>query len=118
MLKQNGKYYFTYSGSDYLSKKYAVGYAVSDSPLGDFVKYEGNPIHIGNSSVYGTAHHTFTTSPDGSQLYIVYHQHKNVNEVELRKISIDKARFVPTESGIDRLETYGPTTTPQPMPLG
>ena len=118
MLKHNGKYYFTYSGSDYLSKKYAMGYAVSDSPLGDFVKYEGNPVHIGNSTVYGTAHHTFTTSPDGSQLYIIYHQHKNANEVELRKISVDKARFVPTESGIDRLETYGPTTTPQPMPLG
>ncbi len=118
MLKHNGLYYITYSGSDYLSKNYAVGYGVSESPLGPFVKYEGNPIHIGNSTVYGTAHHTFTTSPDGSQLYIIYHQHKNANEVELRKISVDKARFVPTESGIDRLETYGPTTTPQPMPLG
>ncbi len=117
MLKHNGLYYLTYSGSDYLSKNYAVGVAVSESPLGPFVKYEGNPIHIGNANVYGTAHHAFTTSPDGEQLYIIYHQHKNANEVELRKISVDKARFAPTESGIDRLETYGPTTTAQPMPL-
>jgi len=118
MLKHNGLYYITYSGSDYKSIYYAVGYGVSESPLGPFEKYEGNPIHIGNSAVHGTAHHTFTTSPDGSQLYIVYHQHKNLNEVELRKISVDKARFSPTESGSDRIETYGPTTTAQPMPLG
>lgn len=117
MLKHNGLYYLTYSGSDYKSVNYAVGYGVSKSPLGPFEKYKGNPIHIGNSAVHGTAHHCFTETLDG-ELLIVYHQHKNVNEVELRKISIDKARFVPTESGIDRLETYGPTTTPQPMPLG
>ena len=117
MLKHNGLYYLTYSGSDYKSVNYAVGYGVSESPLGPFEKYKGNPIHIGNSAVHETAHHCFTETLDG-ELLIVYHQHKNVNEVELRKISIDKARFVPTESGIDRLETYGPTTTPQPMPLG
>ena len=116
MIKHNGKYYMTYSGSDYRTPRYAVGYAVSDSPLGVFEKYEGNPIQIGNAVVHGTAHHCFTTTPDG-ELLIVYHQHKSLTEVDARKISVDRARFAPTESGVDRIETYGPTTTPQEMPL-
>ena len=117
MVKHNGLYYMTYSGGDYQYKGYAVGYAVSESPLGPFEKYEGNPIHLGNTTIHGTAHHCFTTTPDG-ELIIVYHKHKTLTEVEVRRICVDKARFAPTESGIDRLETYGPTTTPQPMPLG
>ncbi len=117
MLKHDGHYYLTYSGGAYDYKKYAAGYAVSESPLGPFVKYEGNPIHVGNSTIHGTAHHSFVETP-GGELFIVYHKHRTLTEVELRQPCIDRVRFAPTESGIDRLETYGPTTTPQPMPLG
>ncbi|MBQ2881309.1 MAG: glycoside hydrolase family 43 protein [Clostridia bacterium] len=117
ILKHNGLYYLTYSGGAYDYYKYAVGYAVSESPLGTFEKYEGNPIHIGNATIHGTGHHSFVETP-GGELFIVYHQHRTLTEVELRRPCIDRVRFAPTESGIDRLETYGPTTTPQPIPLG
>ncbi|MBQ6809149.1 MAG: glycoside hydrolase family 43 protein [Clostridia bacterium] len=117
MLKQNGLYYLTYSGSDYESQKYAVGYAVSESPMGPFVKYEGNPIHIGNANVAGTAHHCFIRTDDSDEFLIFYHNHLDIENIHPRGASIDRARFAPTESGIDRLETYGPTTTPQKMPL-
>lgn len=118
MLKHNGLYYLTYSGSDYESTYYAMGYAVSESPMGPFVKYEGNPVHIGNANIKGTAHHCFVRQDDSDEFFIFYHNHVNTTSIHPRSACIDKARFVPTDSGIDRIETYGPTTTAQPMPLG
>lgn len=38
MLKHDGKYYLTYCANSYVDTEYAVGYAVSDSPLGTYVK--------------------------------------------------------------------------------
>ena len=116
MLKHNGIYYLTYSGSHYINPGYAVGYATSTSPLGNFKKYEQNPIMIGNSQVYGSGHHCFTTTKDGSQLIIVYHTHKSTETIHSRKVCIDLARFSPVEGDIDRLEVYGPNITPQPIP--
>ena len=40
ILKREGIYYLTYSGSDYRSPNYAVGYATSESPLGTYERYE------------------------------------------------------------------------------
>ena len=116
MIKHNGIYYLTYSGNTYTSEKYALGYATSDSPLGTFERYQANPILSYTSEIQGTGHHCFTTSPDGSELWIVYHVHSAIGVYEPRTLCIDRVRFAPTESGIDRLEAYGPTHTPQPYP--
>ncbi len=118
ILKHNGLYYLTYSGTGYTSPDYAVGYATSDSPLGEYTRYNGNPILSRTEKLYGPGHHSFTTSPDGSELFIVYHVHNTTTEVHPRKICIDRARFVPTASGTgaDRLEIYGPTHTSQEYP--
>ncbi len=116
MLKHNGTYYLTYSGSHYINPEYAVGYATSSTPLGTFDKYDLNPIMVGNSQVYGSGHHCFTTTKDGSQLIIVYHTHKSTETIHSRKVCIDLARFSPVEGDIDRLEVYGPNITPQPNP--
>ncbi len=116
VLKHNGYYYLTYSGNGYTSKYYAIGYAVSDTPLGKYERYESNPILSYTSKLYGPGHHSFTVSPDGSELIIVYHVHASTTTVHPRKICIDRARFAPTESGVDRLEIYGPTHTSQRYP--
>ncbi|MBE6607492.1 MAG: hypothetical protein E7633_02900 [Ruminococcaceae bacterium] len=116
MLKHNGIYYLTYSGSHYINPEYAVGYATCDTPLGNFDKYDLNPIMVGTSQVYGAGHHCFTTTKDGSQLIIVYHTHKSTSTIHSRKVCIDLARFSPVEGDIDRLEIYGPNITPQPVP--
>ena len=116
MIKHNGTYYLTYSGNTYTSEKYALGYATSDSPLGTFERYKANPILNYTSVIQGTGHHCFTTSPDGSELWIVYHVHSAIGVAEPRTLCIDRVRFAPTESGIDRLEAYGPTHTPRPYP--
>lgn len=116
ILKHNGLYYLTYSGTGYTSPDYAIGYATSDSPLGTYTRYDANPILSRTEKLYGPGHHSFTTSPDGSELFIVYHVHNSTTEVHPRKICIDRARFAPTESGVDRLEIFGPTHTSQEYP--
>lgn len=94
MLKHEGKYYLSYSANDYQSPAYSVGYAVSDSPMGDFVKYENNPILIGNGNVQGTGHHSFTTTKDGKDLICVYHAHNSTTEIHPRMTHISPAAFV------------------------
>ncbi len=116
LLKRGGLYYLTYSGTGYTSPDYAVGYATSDKPLGEYVRYEGNPVLSRTSKLYGPGHHSFAMSPDGSELFIVYHVHNTTSEVHPRKICIDRARFAPTASGVDRFEIYGPTHTKQEYP--
>ena len=119
MLKHNGIYYLTYSGSHFENPEYAVGYATSNSPLGPWKKYEFNPVMKSTSYAHGTAHHCFTESPDGEEMFIVYHRHHTLPETEPRQLSIDRVRFSPDPGGgPDILEIHGPTSSPQPLPSG
>lgn len=93
MLKHGGRYYLTYTANDYRSKDYAVGYAVSDSPLGPFTKYAGNPILKRDEVVCGTGHHSFIEPEEGKDLLIVYHVHHDENEVHPRLTCVDRAYF-------------------------
>src|SRR5690606_2321273 len=119
ILKHKGVYYLTYSGSHFRHREYAVGYATSDSPLGPWKKYEFNPVMKSTAYALGTAHHCFVESPDGKELFIVYHRHHGPAGAEPRQLSIDRVRFVPDpRGGPDILEIHGPTSSPQPMPSG
>jgi hypothetical protein len=95
MIKSNGKYYLTYSVNGAFNKYYNICYAVSDSPLGNFVKpYEEGKLWTnllmgfpGTSDedelIYsqwtgfasGTGHHCFFYA--GDELMVGYHAHKN-----------------------------------------
>lgn len=113
VLKHNGKYYLTYSANHTRCEDYAIGYAVSDSPFGPFVKYEGNPILHKTDEVNGTGHHSFTQSLDGKELVCVYHRHCSKETFQPRLVCIDRAGFESGGDGEDILVIYGPTTTPQ-----
>lgn len=118
MLKHNGKYYLTYSANHFRSPDYAIGYAVSDSPLGPFTKYEGSPIFHKNKEVNGVGHHSFTTSKDGKQMICVYHRHNSLTAVQPRMTCVDRAEFVPSPNGAesdDILVIHGPTTSAQKL---
>ena len=111
MLKHNGKYYLTYSANNTRCQDYALGYAVSDSPLGPFKKYEGNPILHKSDELVGTGHHGFTTSKDGKDLICTYHCHNSKEKFRPRLFCVDKAEFVKdVHGGDDILKIYGPTT--------
>ena len=103
MLKHNNKYYLSFSCNHTKSPDYALGYAVSDSPLGPFKKYEGNPILSKNDKVCGLGHHSFFNRTDG-QLMIVYHRHFSMTQNYPRQVCLDEAYF----DG-DILKIKGPT---------
>ena len=107
ILQHGGKYYLTYSANDYQSPLYAIGYAVSDTPLGTYRKYAGNPILVGHGAIVGTGHHSFTTTPDGKELLCVYHCHNSVEQIHPRMTCVAPAAFVPAEDGVDVLRIYG-----------
>ena len=118
MLKKDGIYYMTYSGSHFESPMYGAGYATSENPLGPFEKYEQNPIMQSNSLAHGTGHHAVAPSPDGKEMFMVYHRHESIWNTDPREFAIDRLRFTKNENGETVLEVHGPTVTPQPVPSG
>ncbi|WP_035779068.1 family 43 glycosylhydrolase [Butyrivibrio sp. MC2013] len=118
MLVHDGKYYMTYSGAHFQSINYGSAFAVADSPLGDFKKYEYNPVMKSNATVHGTGHHCITESPDGTEMFIVYHSHHDLNSTEPRQLCIDRIHFTTDAEGNTILEVKGPTITPQALPSG
>jgi GH43 family beta-xylosidase len=114
VLKHEGKYYLMYSANFYAGRDYSVGYAVAESPLGPFVKAAHNPILFSpNLEISGPGHNSVTTSPDGRELFIVYHIHTDPQVPSGdRQVCIDRMGF--REDG--SLYVIGPTHTPQPIP--
>lgn len=114
VLKKNGTYYLMYSANFYASRDYSVGYATSDQPTGPFVKAQDNPILASDKpEISGPGHNSVTASPDGSQMFMVYHIHTDPHHPSGdRQVCMDRMEF--QEDG--RLLVYGPTNTPQPAP--
>lgn len=96
MIKQNGKYFLTYCANSFVDAEYAVGYAVSDSPLGGtegFVKPTGKYLenmllgvpgapgtYIANrykGFTRGTGHAAIFKTGDGNDYMFAYHAHFN-----------------------------------------
>ena len=134
MLKSNNKYYLTYSVNGCWNKYYNVCYAVSDSPLGNYVKpYEvgktwtnlllGYPGDKDEESLLnkqwtgfhsGTGHHAFFYADD--ELMIAYHAHQkrtnNGSKFTERYLAIDHVYF--DSDGVPFCN--GPTYSIQPLP--
>jgi beta-xylosidase len=71
MVKRNGRYYLFYSGNQWESAHYAIGYAVCSSPLGPCTKSPG-PWLASNSRVQGPGGQEFFTDPSG-RLWMAFH---------------------------------------------
>ena len=83
ILKKEGVYYLVYSANHFESKNYGVGYATSDSPMGPWKKYEGNPILQRADGLTGTGHGAPFRCKDGSWKYI-FHAHWDSTKVQPR----------------------------------
>lgn len=116
VFKENGTYYLLYSANYYQSEHYSVGYATSDSPLKLFEKPDKARILQGNGdTITGPGHCNILRSPDGSELYLVYHVHTvPPNTDNGRSLAID--RLVVREDGT--LAADGPSETRRPLPSG
>ena len=93
VLKHQGKYYLTFSCNHTEHPDYAIGYAVSDNPMGPFKKFEGNPILHKTSEVCGVGHHSFFYRLEDNQLMCVYHRHYSLKQNYPRQVCLDEAYF-------------------------
>ncbi len=93
ILKHKGFYYLVYTTNHFRSIYYAVGYAVSKSPVGPWQKYEGNPVlsRLGTGR-NGTGHGDFVKDSKGNLSY-VFHTHFSNSAIAPRKTALVKAHF-------------------------
>ncbi len=116
VLKHDGVYYLMYSANYFASSDYSIGYATSSSPTGPWEKYDQNPVLKSNLDIgaSGPGHNSVTVSPDGSEMFIIYHTHTDpANPSGNRTPNLDRMYF---ENGV--LHINGPTRTWQKFPSG
>ncbi|MCA1855656.1 glycoside hydrolase family 43 protein [Massilia oculi] len=115
VLVHGGRYYCFYSGGAWEQENYGVSWVVAEHPLGPFTRPEGSEhallMRTRPGNVIGPGHNSFTTSPDGSQDWIVYHAWDPA--MTGRRMCIDRLTW---DGG--RPSTAGPSFTRQPAPAG
>lgn len=103
VIKYKGWYYLIYSANDFRNTDYAVGYAVSRSPLGPWQKYSGNPIlskkHVG---INGPGHGDVLMDKNGGMGY-VFHTHYSGEKVAKRRTAYMGLQFVKNKNNAPRL---------------
>ncbi|MBK5721517.1 glycoside hydrolase family 43 protein [Dysgonomonas sp. Marseille-P4677] len=92
IVKHKGIYYLSYSANSYESPFYGVGYATATSPLGPWVKYEKNPILQKPEDLVGVGHSAMFRDKNG-KLKIVFHAHRNKENIHPRKMYIADVEF-------------------------
>ena len=86
-----------YSGNGYTSYDYGVGYAVSKSIQGPWVKHPDNPILQKPGNLVGVGHCSLFYDTE-QKLKIVYHSHNNKERIHPRIVHINDVHFVTDEN--------------------
>lgn len=115
-FKKDSTYFIMYSANHFGGQYYAIGYATSTSPLGFYKKAANNPVLQKDTDkggvVTGTGHNSIIYSPDGKEMFCVYHG-RTAKTGDERVVFIDRMKV---KEG--KITVYGPTTTPQLLPSG
>lgn len=99
VIKHKGKYYLFYSANHFMSRDYAVGYAVADSPMGPWHKPANNRIiHRSIVGENGSGHGDVFADKKGN-LFYVYHVHNSNHAVSPRLTRIVPLHFIPSNDG-------------------
>ncbi len=117
VFTRGSTYYLTYSANHYAEPFYGIGYATAQSPLGPWKKSSANPLVSQNPAlgISGPGHNCVITSPDGKEMFMVYHTHADPkNPGGRRVVNLDRLIIKPDGS----LKLLGPTRNPQPLPSG
>ena len=118
VFKHKQTYILMYSAHAFFEPSYSVGYATAKSPLGPWTKGPNNPVLSQTPQISGPGHNCVIESPDGKELFCVYHVHKNHIPGGDRQLAIDRMTVEDEPDGSVMLKVLGPTSTPQPMPSG
>lgn len=108
----DGRVYCFYSGGAWERENYGVSYVVADHPLGPYRRPEGGHEALlmrSRPGIVGPGHNSFTTSPDGSQTWIVYHAWDTAQTA--RRMCIDRLAWEDA-----RPVTAGPSSGPREAP--
>lgn len=121
VIRHKDTYYMMYSGKAFWKKGYAIGYATATSLQGPWTKYVFNPIiSRTETTVSGPGHNSVAYSPDGSELFTLYHTHLNFEGGGSRQLAIDRLQFISSSTSGQpdhlQLESGYPTTSLQPLP--
>lgn len=115
-FRKDNLYYMMYSANNFAGKNYAVGYATSTSPLGPFKKAANNPVLEKNiekgGTVTGTGHNSIIYSPDGKEMFCVYHA-RTTSTGDDRVVFIDRMTVKDGKITVD-----GPSIKEQALPGG
>ena len=98
VVKHEDLYYMTYSANSYESQFYGIGCATATDIMGEWKKYDTNPLLQKPEGLVGVGHSAMFVDKEGS-LRIVYHAHKDMQHIHPRAMYIGKVDFV-DENGI------------------
>jgi beta-xylosidase len=104
ILKHQGLYYFIYSANDFRNPDYAVGYAVSKSPMGPWTKSLNNPIFDKvDAGINGSGHGDYFVDAKGRLRYVL-HTHNSADKVSPRKTALIELEFTKNGNEIEVLK--------------
>ena len=121
ILIHDDKLHIIYSASGYWTNEYALGRLTYDG-VGSIMSASSwqkspTPVFQQAGEVVGTGHASFTTSPDGTENWIVYHAHHDKNNWQ-----DDRDVYIqPFEYNADGTPNFGspiPADTPLSVPSG
>jgi Glycosyl hydrolases family 43. len=82
----------TYSANSYESPFYGIGCATTTNIMGEWTKYADNPLLQKPGKLVGVGHNAMFTDKEGN-LRIVFHAHKDKNNIHPRAMYISNVRF-------------------------
>lgn len=118
VIKRGDAYLMMYSANGYFDSNYNVGYATAKSPLGPWTKAPENPVLRRTKEVSGPGHNALIESPDGKEMYSIYHTHQLMTGGPKRHLAIDQVKVIEKPGKPPRLVFEGPSVTPRPLPSG
>ncbi len=111
VIKRDGIYYMTYSANSYESPFYGIGCATATNLMGTWTKYEENPLLQKPGELVGVGHSAMFTDKEGN-LRIVFHAHKDKNNIHPRAMYIGNVSFEKV-NGVNRMRISEEYLTPK-----
>lgn len=92
VLKHKDKYYLTYSANSYESPFYGIGCATASDLMGEWTKYDWNPLLQKPGNLVGVGHGAIFVDKDGAMRF-VFHAHRDKTAIHPRAMYITTVHF-------------------------